>query len=278
MSKKLIINADDYGICPSVNYAIENLIGSGKLRSVSILANGAYFREAAFLSNHPECEVGVHSNIVEGVPLAPAGKIGVLLGSDGKFVNLNRILMRYFRAPASVARAVEIEWKAQIEFLLESGLTISHADSHQHIHAFPPFWKILVKLCCEYKIPAVRLPREENKIRLRRVAGFALCQASKVSSAFFTHRSLNVNNHFLGFKRAGIYGENEMIADLKNLKEGVTELCVHPSLDDGVPYPALRGTLEYEALSSPKLWREIAASKIELTTWTELAKTVRSIN
>lgn len=280
MTKKLIINADDYGICPSVNYAIENLIKAGKLRNVSVLANFRFYQEAAdFLLNHKDCSVGVHLNIVEGPSLAPSGKAKILLGSDGLLLNLGRVLIRYTRAPFAVSKAIEAEWRAQIEVLLKSGLKISHVDSHQHIHAFPPFWKILIKLCEEYGIAAVRLPREKNEIRLRRGAGFALQQAATVSKTLFSRRKpVRLNNHFLGFKRAGACGEAEIIADLKNLKEGVTELCVHPSLDDGVPYSALRGTLEYEALSGSELWKQIAESKIELTTWTELSKAEISKN
>lgn len=279
MSKKLIINADDYGICPSVNYAIENLIRAGRLLDVSILANFKLYEESAdFLLRQPEFAVGVHLNVVEGVAVSLAGKVKILLGSDGKFLNLSRVLLRYTRAPFAVSEAVEIEWRNQIELLLESGLKISHADTHQHIHAFPPFWKILMKICNDYGIVAARLPREKSEIGLRRTAGFALCQAANVSRGIFPNRNVRLNNHFLGFKRAGFYGEAEMIADVKNLKNGVTELCLHPSLDDGVPYPALRGTLEYEAMTGSKLWRQIAESEIEITTWTKFSKTASAAN
>ncbi|MCY7344910.1 MAG: ChbG/HpnK family deacetylase [Pyrinomonadaceae bacterium] len=273
MNKKLIINADDYGICPSVNYAVENLIKAGKLQDVSVLANFPLFENAVdFLLRHPDCSVGIHLNVVEGSAVfAAADKLKILLGGDGRFVNLNRVLMRYARAPFAVSKAVEAEWRAQIEILLNSGLKISHADSHQHIHAFPPFWNILTKLCREYGISAARQPSEQNEIRLRRAAGFALRQAANVSRTFSPNRNLSLNNHFLGFKRVGIYGETEMVADVRNLKNGVTELCVHPSLDDGIPYPAIRGTLEYEALSGSKLWKQIVESEIELTTWAKFS-------
>ncbi len=273
MSKKLIINADDYGICREVNHAIENLIMAGRLQNVSVLANSWFYDEAAgFLLNRPEASVGVHLNVVEGVALTPNGKSKVLLGNHGEFANLSQILLRWTRAPFAVSKAVETEWRAQIELLLKSGLKISHADSHRHVHAFPPFWKILMKLCREYDIAAARFPSERNELRPRRAAAFALTQAAKISKTLTPNRKLAVNHHFLGFKRSGSYGEAEMIGDLKNLKDGVTELCVHPSVCDKVPYPTFRGALEYEALLSAKLWEEIAESKIELTTWTEFSK------
>lgn len=273
MSRKLIINADDYGICREANQAIENLITAGRLRNVSVLVNSWFFDAAAqFLLNHPKTSVGVHLNVVEGVALSPADKVKVLLGSHGEFLNLTELLLRWTRSPLAVSTAVEAEWRAQIELLLKSGLKISHADSHRHIHAFPPFWKIAVKLCRQYNIPAMRLPSERNALSFRRFPAFALTQAASVSKTFFRNKNLTVNHHFLGFKRAGSYGENEMINDLENLKEGVTELCVHPSICDGIPYAELRGELEYEALSGSKLWKQISESKIELVTWTEFSE------
>lgn len=279
MSKKLIINADDYGICREVNRAIENLVAADCLRDVSVLVNSLFYDEAAeFLLNQPQCAVGVHLNIVEGVPLSKTEKVRILLDSRKQFAGLSRTLRLWARAPFRVSQAVETEWRAQIELLLKTGLEISHADSHQHIHAFPPFWRILIKLCGEYGIPAVRLPRERNTLPSRRISAFALTQAANVSTTFFSNRNLIFNRHFLGFKRAGSYGEAEMIFDLKNLKDGVTELCVHPSVCDGVPYPSFRGCLEYEALSGANLRKQIAESKIEITTWAEFAKTAAIVN
>lgn len=272
MNKKLIINADDYGICREVNGAIEDLIIRGKLQNISVLANGRLYEEAAdFLLRRTDCSVGAHLNIVEGVALSPDGKAEILLDNHGQFVNLQQILLRWLRAPLAVAKAVEAEWRTQIESLLKSGLHLSHADSHQHIHAFPPFWKILLKLCREYKISAVRLPRERNKILRRRGAALALGQCASVSELFVPIGDLAVNNHLLGFKRAGSYGENEMIGDLENLQNGVTEMVVHPSLRDGVPYSAMRGALEYEALSGDKLQTKISESNITLINWTEFS-------
>ncbi len=271
--KKLIINADDYGICREVNAAIEDLITAGNLRNVSVLVNSRHYEQAAdFLKKHDETSVGVHLNIVEGFALAPVAVVKILLDERKQFLNLRGVLLRFLRAPFAVSRAVEIEWRAQIEMLLKSGLKIAHADSHQHIHAFPPFWKIFVKLCREYEIPAARLPREQNEISARRVSSFALRQSAGVSRIFFPNRNLTVNRHLLGFKRAGRYGENEMLADLENLKDGITEMVVHPSLYDAIPYPKMRGAIEYEALQSRRFRQKIADSKIECTTWTEIAQ------
>ncbi|HMY73650.1 MAG TPA: hypothetical protein PLQ88_17670, partial [Blastocatellia bacterium] len=79
------------------------------------------------------------------------------------------------------------------------------------------------------------------------------------------------NDHFLGFKRAGLYGLEALLADLKTLQPGVTEIALHPSTADGAPYPHLLGDGERRALLSPSLVEQCAALGIELTTWREIA-------
>jgi predicted glycoside hydrolase/deacetylase ChbG (UPF0249 family) len=269
MTKKLIINADDYGLCREVNRAIENLVEVGRLQNISILVNSSFYRESVdFLKTHPKCSTGIHLNIVEGAAISAREKGEALLGRNGEFIGLSQLFVRWGYMPRAVAKAVEAEWRAQIELLLKDGLTITHADSHQHIHAFPPFWKILIKLCQEYGISAMRLPREHNKLRRRSMPAFALKQCVDISTALYPGRNLAGNEHFLGFKRAGAYGENEMISDIRSLKDGVTEMTVHPSLDNGVPYSHFRGELEYHALLGSKVWREIEDQNVELVTWT----------
>lgn len=274
MTKKLIINADDYGICPEVNQAIENLIKLNKLRNVSVLANSFFLAETVeFLLNHPSCSVGIHLNTVEGVSLLPNEQVQILLNPKGQFADLQQILFRWVKSPFAVTKAIEAEWRRQIEVLLNQGLRITHADSHQHIHAFPPFAGILSKLCCEYKIPCLRLPGEKNRMSERRLSAFFLRQSSNLSKKLFLNRQIIINQNFLGFKRAGTYGENEMISDLKTLKSGLTELIFHPSIQNGIPYKELNGELEYEALLGEKLWEYINESDIQLVTWNELAET-----
>ncbi len=270
MGKRLIINADDYGLSREVNDAIGNLITAGRLKSVSVLANSLFFDEAAaFLAGRDDCSVGIHLNVVEGISLLAPERVAPILGKNGQFAELSSVLSRWLTSPRAVARAVEMEWREQIEHLLASGRVISHADSHQHIHAFPPFWRIIVRLCREYNISAVRLPRERNRVGRRRAAAFALAGSATVAMTLSPAGGLVVNDHFLGLKRAGAYGEAEMINDLGNLKEGLTELIIHPSLYDGVPHRHMNGELEHRALLGAAIWEHIAGSDIELVNWAD---------
>ncbi len=271
LPKKLIINADDYGACDAVNAAVEELAVAGLLGGVSVLANGKLWEAATeFLRAHPHISAGVHLNLIEGLPVATSAAINALLGNDQSLLTRNALLARWIRHPLRITHAVELEWRAQIERLLHSGLHLTHADSHQHLHAFPNAFRLAVKLCQEYGIPALRIPRERNRGRARRLSTWALNANLALSLRHTETAPLKHNDHFLGFKRAGGYGIDELLLDLPTLSEGVTELALHPSTENFVPYSTLRGKDEYDALWSSELQAELARLQITLMSWGDL--------
>lgn len=269
--KKLIINADDYGASVEVNAAIEELALARMLGGVSVLANGEHCDSAlAFLRNNPKISAGIHLNLIEGLPTAHQAKVNSLLGIDGNFLNRGALLLRWAIHPFAISQAVEIEWRAQIERLLNAGIQITHADSHQHLHAFPLAFRIATKLCREYKIPALRIPQEVNQIADRKLTATALNANLFISNRITPKTALRHNDHFLGFKRAGGYGINEFLADLPNVREGITELALHPSTKNFFPYPTLRGNDEREAVLSHQFQLEIQRLNIALTNWADI--------
>ena len=69
--RRLIVNADDFGMSRSVNRGVIRAHAEGIVTSTTLLANGASFDDAVALAHaHPGIRVGVHLNVVEGRPLA----------------------------------------------------------------------------------------------------------------------------------------------------------------------------------------------------------------
>ncbi|HQR32858.1 MAG TPA: ChbG/HpnK family deacetylase [Blastocatellia bacterium] len=271
MVRRLIVNADDYGRCAEVNTAVEELITARRLRDVSVLANGRSLDSAIrFLRANPDVSVGAHLNVVEDRPVSSAVEVEMLTDKDGAFVGLQDLMVRWIRQPFAVSRAVELEWRAQLRRLSDAEIHLSHVDSHQHLHAFPLAWNLAVRLGHEFGIPALRFPREQNALPLRRVGAWALGASLAVSRLLVVKSGLRHNDHFLGFKRAGVYGFHELVSDLKNLSAGVTELALHPSIADENPYPNLFGNRERQALLNPALPEIFAELEIELTSWSDL--------
>lgn len=273
MVRRLILNADDYGRCAEVNTAVEELIEAGRLRDVSVLVNGQLLDSAIrFLTSNAHVSVGIHLDAVEGCPISKASAVEVLTDKSGRFVGLNRLLLRWLARPLVTSRAVELEWRAQMEALLNAGLQLSHADSHQHLHAFPPAWRITIKLCREYEIPALRLPRERSELPFRRAGAWALGSSLSIARLLAESKELIHNDHLLGFKRAGAYDLATLLEDARKIPVGLTEIALHPSTTDNVPYTGLFGHRELKALLAPSLPEHLAGMGIELTTWRAIAQ------
>ena len=87
MKKKyVIINADDFGLCGSVNRAIAQAHRNGVLTSATIMSNMPAVDEAIKMAaDMPELGTGIHLNLTEGKPIADASALRPIINDDGQF-------------------------------------------------------------------------------------------------------------------------------------------------------------------------------------------------
>ena len=160
--RRLIINADDFGLTSGINRAIVEAHQRGVVTAATLMANGRAFEEAAKLApTVPQLSVGCHVVLVDGEPLLPAPQIPTLLAADGP--------RQHFRnSIAEVAAAalrgridpsqVEAEATAQMRKLQSAGLTLSHFDTHKHAHMFPAILRPLLRAARACGVRALRNP------------------------------------------------------------------------------------------------------------------------
>jgi chitin disaccharide deacetylase len=55
---------------------------------------------------------------------------------------------------------IEREWTAQIERFLDTGLSLSHFDSHHHVHTIPELLPVVQKLAKKYHLSARRIAEQ----------------------------------------------------------------------------------------------------------------------
>ncbi|MGL5978067.1 MAG: carbohydrate deacetylase [Erysipelotrichaceae bacterium] len=85
--KQLIVNADDFGLCESVNQGIIKGARDGVITSTSMLVNMDYSLHAAsLLDDTLELGVGLHVNITKGKPVSNPQDIPSLVDEDGNFL------------------------------------------------------------------------------------------------------------------------------------------------------------------------------------------------
>ncbi len=158
VSKKFILNADDFGMSKAYNRAVLEGYHNGFLTSASLCANGKAFN-AAVNEIIPECPnlgIGVHLNIIEGRALT---KAPLLTNKRGKF-NKGYGQLILSANNDKFLEQVEFEFRTQIETVMNY-TKVDHIDSHVHTHAIPNIFKITAKLAKEYGIPYIRTQYEE---------------------------------------------------------------------------------------------------------------------
>jgi predicted glycoside hydrolase/deacetylase ChbG (UPF0249 family) len=152
----VIINADDLGISDDVNDAIFDLLARNQITSATVLANGPRVGEAGSLAqSFTGSSFGVHLNLTEFEPLTRG--LDRHLPIIRALQNRNRMLQLALK-PA-VLRAVYEEWCCQVERLSCLGFSVSHIDSHHHIHTVPCLFPALKAVQRRFGIRKVRMSR-----------------------------------------------------------------------------------------------------------------------
>ncbi|MDQ6909578.1 MAG: ChbG/HpnK family deacetylase [Actinomycetota bacterium] len=164
MTRTLIVNADDYGLTEKVSAGILKAHREGIVTSTSVLTLApAFAKTGAWLGDHPGLGVGVHLAAVgEDPPLLSAREVPTLVGRNGTLSPS----WRHFLPRAAAGRIdpadLRREFAAQIQAVTSVGLTISHLDSHQHLHLWPGVAAVVLDLAVAEGVPAVRVPRSHR--------------------------------------------------------------------------------------------------------------------
>ena len=160
--RRLIVNADDFGLTAGVNRAIIELHRAGVLTSATLMANAAATSEAIELARStPTLGVGCHVVLVDGVPVLDGRQQSSLI--DRKTGQLYRTLGQFLlRLLAGGIRSgdIEAEAYAQIARLQEFGVHVTHVDTHKHTHMFPAVLRPLLRAARACNVRVVRNPFE----------------------------------------------------------------------------------------------------------------------
>ena len=157
--KRLIVNADDFGLHAAVNHGIRDAYSGGIVTSTSLMAVGAAFDEAVAIARDcPELGVGVHLTLVGARPVASA--VASLVDGKGDFCASYPVFLRRYLQGTIRRDEVARELAAQIEKVTQAGIRPTHLDSHQHLHVVPGISAIVLDLARRFAIPAVRIPAE----------------------------------------------------------------------------------------------------------------------
>lgn len=241
---KLIVNADDFGLTRGVNEGILQAHQKGILTSATLMANGEAFEDAiARAKEAPGLGVGCHVVLVGGQAISPPDEIPTLAAPDGALPDSLPALMAQLTFRGVRSRDLEREIRAQILKIRRAGIEPTHLDTHKHAHVHPKVMAALGRVARELGILRVRKPSECLRDSWRAVPGTsrswrALSRAAAVRAAhpcfrFFAHKyRLRFPDRFLGLGMTGELGTAALSCLISTLREGRTEIMVHPGICD----------------------------------------------
>jgi predicted glycoside hydrolase/deacetylase ChbG (UPF0249 family) len=217
-ARLLIINADDFGMCNSVNAAVIRALEHGTLRSTTLMVPCPWALHAIhFLAEHPEIPFGVHLTVISDWvdyrwgPLTAKEKVPSLINDEGYFYNFEH--MPEFLAHVDFDQ-LEMEFRAQIDAVLAAGLHPTHLDWHAlRIGGWPDISDLMLRLAREYGLA------------LRAGRGSSIEKAQRLG--------LPANDYdFLDSYALDPVGKSAHYEQLlRELPEGLSEWALHPALD-----------------------------------------------
>lgn len=270
--RRLIVNADDFGLSHSVNEAVIKAHRDGILTSASLMVNEPGFDEAVRLAReNPNLGVGLHLTLLMGHAALAQGKIPGLVNERGEFSNdpVGSGMNYFFRSSLRPQLCAEIH--AQFERFHATGLPLDHVNGHLHMHLHPVVFGILMEDYEKLRIGHLRLTRD-CLARSRRMtsgqwfyrvshAGIYEWLSNRARKPLAQRRIKHAQITF-GLLQNARVDEEYILRLLPELPEGDSELYSHPSLDNFKH--------EFDALVSPKAKTLVNELGIELIRYRDL--------
>jgi predicted glycoside hydrolase/deacetylase ChbG (UPF0249 family) len=246
MAPRLIINADDFGLTPSINRAAGELHRAGVLTSSTLMATGAAFDDAVAVAKaNPALGVGCHVVLTDGIPVSHPYDIPTLLGSDGKTFRPSLLDFVQALLRGDVREDdIEREAVAQVQKLQRAGIDVTHIDTHKHTHLFTSVARPLLHLAERCSIGAIRNPYEPRwSMRLHHGPLVRMLQMQvleRLKPRFgrlpqLHHGRVLMPEGTIGISATGnLYAATlrQVLHALPAGSDGVFELCCHPGYND----------------------------------------------
>ena len=287
--RRLIVNADDFGLTRGVNRAIVESHCDGIVTSSTLMANGQAFEDAiAHAKSASRLSVGCHVVLVDGSPVLDGQQASTLFdqkADDGRFYDgLGAFALRAVSGRVD-ADEIEAEVTAQIRKLQSAGVSVSHLDTHKHTHILRQVLRPLLRAARTCGVPAVRNPFGPVRFSI----------LAKYPSLWKRYSQVSILNRLGGRFRNSVADAGMLTTDgtvgivatgamdhylfeniIDSLPEGTWELVCHPGYNDA-DLANIRTRLresrveEMRVLTSPEAREMLNRSGVQLISYRDLA-------
>ncbi|HEU0210231.1 MAG TPA: ChbG/HpnK family deacetylase [Candidatus Udaeobacter sp.] len=276
--KQLIVNADDLGLTLGVNRGILRSLQDGIVTSASLLVTGNAFEEAVALAKqNPELDVGLHLTLVEEQAVLKRELLPTLVDETGRLPHTSSEFFRRAFLGRISWDEVEREIAAQIARFQQTGLRLSHLDSHQHLHMFPPVFQIVKRLTSKMDNVWIRNSagpwRKAPGVPMGRWAQQLALNLTSLSARGLQGRPPpRMPDGMYGFEVSGCLTRSTLERTVRKIPDGLYELVCHPGEDDvdtrtRYSHWGYRWAEELEALTAPETRAVLKKQQITLTSF-----------
>jgi len=240
--KRLIVNADDFGLTHGINRAVLELNQRAVLSSTTLMAMASCTTEAATLAQtQRDLGVGCHIVLVDGMPVLPPAKLPTLVDQrTGRFrSSLGRFVRDLFLGRIRESE-IQAESQAQIDSLQSLGVRLTHLDTHKHTHMFPGVLRPVLQAARHQKISSIRNPFEPswsiaataNAPLLRKLQVQFLRRYERPFRRMVDAAGLLTTDGAVGVLATGTLDSATVASLFHAMPEGTWELVTHPAYDD----------------------------------------------
>jgi chitin disaccharide deacetylase len=267
-----IITADDFGLHPAVNEAVESAHRAGVLTATSLMVGAPAAQDAAQRARGlPHLRVGLHLTLCDGRAVLAPGQIPDLVDREGRFHdNMVSAGWRFF-ASARVRGQLAAEIRAQFAAFAQLGLSLDHLDAHKHFHLHPTVLSLALRIGRDFGLRAVRVPAEPATAMSRLLLPWFGLMRYRLRQA-----GMDCNDQIFGLTHSGAMDEPRLLQILASLPPGVTEIYLHPGTRSGAAIsPAMSGYRhrdELQALLSPAVRAALSAAGIRRGGYADIAQ------
>ncbi len=297
--RRLIVNADDFGLTAGVNRGIVEAHNRGVVSSTTLMANGPAFEDAVTAARStPNLSVGCHVVLVDGTPVLPQDAVDTLRAIRSAEPNHFYSSLSAFAARAMLGGfdrdQLVAEVVAQIRKIQATGLRVTHLDTHKHAHVFPEILAALLRAARICGVRAIRNPivpvkaisarlfkdkrelwKRYSQVRVLHAFSGQFLQRTKRAGLLTPDGVLGVIETGARFGSGEGSGRDSLLREtLAGLPEGTWELVCHPGYNDADLRAAGTRLLdsrdeERRLLTSPELRQFLDEQKIRVIGYAE---------
>lgn len=275
--QKLIVTADDYGMCQTVDDAIDAGIENGIITTTNVMTNMETLENAGALrAKYPHISIGMHFNVTTGKPVSDPKEIPSMMASNGEFWPVSAFKKRYNKGlinPQELEKELEAQYALFEKTCGQADYWNTHENSALHTKAF---W-VFAKVAKAHNVMATRTFQRvyydkiglgvKTELREFLVKNFFQLWFTQIRKTFRMPVARVVSFHKISKTEGDI-----LLKALKKDGRDCIEVVFHPATTDN--HPAF-GTIstervaEYRFVSSPEVYKKYTENGFTFVNFSE---------